>query len=251
LTEVASAYWRLAPVLNELRAQGLAVEVRHELFNLELPHGASEGLSVSINGDVFDAILFEVEDQAVDELLWSSHAMVAGRLMLSSTPQLYSESTNTNLLKKNEISWSALCEDEIFESKLAKAVESLPSAGSNQTESINLSRAIERLRAGGVEIVVHRACFRDTQPVGAFSGAYVEIARDPFYLYRFASKHAAQVGSPDPLHSVQLDNFVFRSDPRDVYVDLARVTKRRDDEDVSWSALIESGELKRAWSKVK
>lgn len=238
----------LAPAMDSLRAQGVDVVTRHELFDLELPYGASEGVRVSIQGDAFDAILFRDETLAQDELLWRSRATVSGRLLLVSTPQRFADATNTRLLRDEDVAWSALTGDQDFQAILVRASDELSKADLADDCSMNITQAIARLRANGVRIVVCRGCYRETLPVDALSGAHAEIEGDPYIVYRFADESAARHRNPDASHSVVLDNFVLRSDPADIYQDQARETLRRTDDRISWSHLLDTGRLEQAWA---
>jgi hypothetical protein len=227
----------LAPAIAALRAEGLAVEATRRMYALELPHEARCGVEVTIDGEPFRLFLFTDEVAASEQLLWTPHAAQAGALVLSSNPPLFAEWSNTRRIRSDRVAWSARVNDPALKQALAHAAAKVLAP---PAPAASLAAFIDGLRASGLAVTVLRASYRETLPVGARTGVVVDIERDPFVIFRFATPEAAIAGAPLPAHSVVAGHFVVQSDPADVYAERDRGTMRRPDAVISWSPLLQS-----------
>jgi hypothetical protein len=228
----------LAGPLGCLREAGCAPTPCRRFYDLELPHGAEAGLCVHLQGDPFEIFLFEDEDAADDYRLCRSHTLKAGRVVLASAPSRFADVLNCRLLPDDELVWSKLLGDERLQQSLRRADGTLRSPA--ERAPISLHGFVTGLRAQGVSVLVRRACYRDSLPVGARTGVQIEIEGDPFLLYRFDSAETAERHDPDPAHGIRVGRLVLRSDPADLYRHVERATGRRADAEVSWSPLLTS-----------
>jgi hypothetical protein len=253
----------LAPAFDTLRAYGFAIDVTRRHFALELPHEARCGYDLLVNGEPFRMLLCADESIAQDELLWTGHAMQTGVLVLVSTPPLYSDWTNTRRYSASAIKWSTLIDHPALRQSLTRAAQRVDQQASNEavpntqapnTQAANTQAAplsnltsfVESLRARGLRVVVRRAAYRGTLPVGARAGMFVEIEGDPFTVLRFESAASAAAGNPLPDHSVSAGHLVAHSDPPDIYANKDRGTQRRPDAAISWSPLLASESFRTA-----
>jgi hypothetical protein len=229
---------QLAPVFDRLRAAGYRLDTTRRLYALEIPHEARCGFAVEIDGKPFHALLFSHESIAVDELLWRSHAAQAGAVLFVSTAKRYRDWTNTQTIPDREVGWSSLPDDPAFQHALGQAAEAVKTRAS--VPSPGLSQFLSALSDAGFDCKIDRSCYRDTLPVRAIAGVCVEIAGDPFIVYRFSSDADARHAHAGSRHGLTVGCFVLRSDPEDIYKDRARVTRRRPDGDITWSRLLAS-----------
>jgi len=228
----------LAPVLGALRDDGFAVEATRRMYALELPHEARCGVELSLNGDPFRLFLFSDESTAADQLLWTTHALRAGVLVLASNPPLWADWTNTRRIRSDAVAWSPLVDEPALRDALERAAAPFP--GGRALPAATLGELVDGLRARGVQVHVRRASYRETLPVGARSGMMAHVEGDPFLVLRFDTPEAAAAGAPLPEHSVVAGHFVLQSDPANIYGNLERGTHRRPDDVVSWSELLRS-----------
>jgi len=228
----------LAPVLGALRGEGYSVAPTRRMYALELPHEAVCGVELELNGDPFRAFLFTDESAAEDQLLWTSHALRAGRVVLASNPPLYADWTQTRRIRAESVAWSPLAEDAVLAGALERAAA--PLSPGRALERPNLTELVAGLRERGLKVHVRRASYRETLPVGGRSGFWGHVEGDPFIVLRFDSDEAAAAGAALPEHSIVAGNFVLQSDPADMYGNVERGTHRRADEVVSWSPLLGS-----------
>jgi hypothetical protein len=231
----------LAPVVGALRGAGYSVTPTRRMYALELPHEAVCGVELALNGDPFRAFLFTDESAAADQLLWTAHALHAGRVVLVSNPPVFADWTNTRRIRADEVAWSPLADDAALAEALGRAA-ALVSPG-RALRRPNLTELVGGLRERGLKVHVRRASYRETLPVGARSGFWGHIEGDPFIVLRFDGDEAAAAGAPLPAHSLVAGNFVLQSDPADVYGNVERGTHRRPDELVSWSPLLRSADF--------
>jgi hypothetical protein len=229
---------RLAPLFTRLRSSGFAIEPTRRVVALELPHGAVCGFDLLMNGEPFRILEFTDESVAQDQLLWTTHALQVGELVLASTPPLYADWTNTTPYPASEVAWSSLIDDPTLRESLRQSARH----GRHDTGAplTNLTGFLLGLRTQGFRVDVKRAAYRETLPVGARTGLVVDIEGDPFIVLLFESGADAARRVPQPAHSIVAGHIVLQSDPPDIYAVRDRATQRRSDAEISWSRLIGS-----------
>jgi hypothetical protein len=227
----------MAPVIAALRAEGMEVRPERRMYALELPHEARCAVEIALDGEPFRLFLFADEVAAAEQLLWTPYALQAGPVVLASNPPLFTEWSNTRRIRPGEVAWSARVGDPALAASLARAAAAAPA---DPAPAASLVAFLDALRAGGVDVAVRRASYRETLPVRARTGVAVDVEGDPFVVFRFDSPQAAAEGAPLPAYSVVAGPFVAQSDPADMYAERDRGTQRRPDEAVSWSRLLSS-----------
>jgi hypothetical protein len=233
------------PFLRHLSAGGYAVEVRADLFRLELPNFAEYGADVRINGDPFRLYAFATPLQAQEYAFAARASLVRGRFVLRSTPDLFKDPLHAEEKKEDEIEWSRLLRDERF----LAALGSFPAPAANGT--VSLKEVFEGLTSIGYEVVLKNPCARDVLPVHCEGGAEVLINGDPFHVYRFSSRRSAQAYEQDPMGCLKVGAFVFRSDPPNYYrLPWPVSTIRNADDVISWSKLVKDEKFKNDLTEI-
>lgn len=228
----------LAPVFDTLRSSGFSVELTRRIFALELPHEGLCGHDLLLNGEPFRIVAFSDERVAQDQLLWTTHALQVGALVLASTPPLFAEWSNTHLHPADALAWSALVDDLALREALTRAAQLITNGP--VPHLTNLTGFLAGLREQGIRVNVRRAAYRETLPVGAQTGMVVEIDDDPFIALLFESAAAAASNAALPARSIIAEHIVLQSDPPDIYANRDRLTQRRPDAAISWSRLLSS-----------
>src|SRR5215213_1676224 len=234
----AVALGEAAEVIRALQVSGVAAEVSHELYSLEIPDAAERGFRVSLDGDPFDLLIFEDDTTAEDYALSYKHLAQAGRLVLASSPERrFKDDLNVYPLNEDEIEWSELLQGDEFLAHIRGASSVLKNGPAYPRP--NISDLCRGLAEAGFDAGIKGCCSRDAIPPGALMGVHIDIESDSFIIYRFKDRETAGPDRAALAHCLKAGNFIIKSDA-DMYAIPAPIsTLRKPDEAVNWSGLLD------------
>ena len=231
-----------SPVVDALRQAGFAVDVRHRLYDLELPDGAHAGAQAVIDGGEFNILVFEDDSLAEDAALSRPRGVARGCILVESKPdERWSDALHTQPLSDSEIAWSDLPGEKTFQDALRKGSVTVPATKVHAGKS--LSDLKRKLENAGYAVSHIEECPRDFIPVHCVYGAMLKINDDPFIVYRFDNKEDAEACEYVSQHSLVSGPLLLRSDPANRYAHPVTTMQRPDDE-IDWSPLLDDADFK-------
>jgi hypothetical protein len=231
-------------VVSTLRARGVATEVLHEIYSLELPDAADRGFHVLLDGDPFDLLIFEDDTTAEDYALSTRHSAQAGRLVLASSPERrFKDDLNVYPLSEDEIEWSGLLLDDGFLGIIRDASSTLKTGHAYSRP--NISDLYMALSEGGFDAEIKGCCSRDAIPPGVLMGVHMEIEGDSFIIHRYKDRASVGADRAASDHCLAAGSFIIKSDADMYAIPAPMSTLRKPDEAVNWSRLLDDPQFMR------
>lgn len=246
------------PLFGGLDRAGFPVAIEKEWMESALPPAARRGLSVKIDGDPFEAFLFEdaaaANDYASSRLLipkdlyisffagdvpsdLARHAVATGRFVLESNPDVqYSDPESLKRLPEDEIEWSSLLSNVEFQNALQGGGGSYGRSG-DATQG-HFGALFATLRESGYDVRMVKPMVRKWLRPKTVSGYSAVIDGDRFLIYRFDSPESAAGYQAERHHTAAAGSFVLRSDPGDQYHMVTEQTIDRPIDAIHWSPLV-------------
>jgi hypothetical protein len=243
-----------APLLEALASTDRQVIVETAVPNLRLPHEALGGLVLRAERDRLNLFLFATAEAAADyvalESAWSSplfdarlerkRAARSGTFVLESDPDVqYADAAQIVRLPDAQIEWSELVTDDGLVRTWGAATGSVPGGGA----TTGVAGLVRRLREGGYDIVEVAFVPRCQLRVGVASAVAATINGDRFLIYKCVDEAAARAVRQSFTAAVQVDRWVLRSTPVDLFEDPRYEIRQRADHEVHWSALVRDARL--------